>query len=108
MGIRRLVQELSINMYVYVNCHTPPQVTACCDRTCGPTFDRHHQFEFRNIPRLHYLVGLKGRLTNYILEGSAEMNVIIYGKNIFPYGSMKMQVQTTLCGTETCVTLSSS
>ena len=66
-------------MYVYVNCHTAPQVT-----TRGgmfrPTFDGRHPFEFRSVPWLRYLGSLKRKVSNYILEGSEKMNVIVYGK----------------------------
>lgn len=70
-------------MYVYVNCHTAPQVTTRCGGMFGPTFDRRQPFEFRNIPWLSYLVSLKGKVGNYVLEGSEKINFTVYGKLYF-------------------------
>lgn len=74
MGIRPLILELPINITVCVNCHT-----ARCGGSFGPAFDTR-RFEFRNIPRLRSVVGLEGKVTNYIVEGSEKMNFIVYGK----------------------------
>jgi len=81
-------------MYVYVNCHTAPRVTARCGGMFRPTCDRRQPFEFRNVPWLRYLGSLKGEASNYILEGSEKMNFIVYGKLYFLYEGWNLIVAT--------------